>query len=215
MHLLRPSAARMIWADAICINQKNLAELSQQVLLMGDIYRLASGVIAFLRPEADGSSAALDLIEKTGCMIEVNFRSGQVRRSTKAHSCGELGWADMQRPLPFDRQELESINQLLGREWFGRLWIRQEIGFAGPRGTIQCGHNNVYWPFFYRAVFVLWRKPMVPALIGRSQKSTFQSRLQVADNVAVQTMGGYRLFSLRKQAGHAKCSDPRIGSTDF
>lgn len=207
-HLRLASAARTVWADAICINQKDLAERSQQVLLMGDIYRLASGVIAFLGPAADDSTVALDLIEKTGCMVDVNFRSGQVLPSDMGHVCEELGWAEIQRPLPFTCQQFEAISHLLGREWFERLWIRQEIGLAGPRGTIQCGHRSISWRLFCRAVFVIRRKPMVPTMMGR-ELTRFKSRLQLADNVALQAMGGYGLLSLRKQAGHAKCSDPR------
>ncbi len=62
---------------------------------MGDIYRLASGVVALLGPEADGSRLALRLIEKVGGvgMIEVNFLSGRVEPSTMGRDCGELGWA--------------------------------------------------------------------------------------------------------------------------
>lgn len=208
-HLRLASAARTVWADAICINQEDLAERSRQVLLMGDIYRLASGVVAFLGPEADGSRDALDLIEKTGRMVEVNFRSGQVLPSDMCHVGEELGWAEMQRPLPFTCQQFEAISHLLGREWFERLWIRQEIGLAGPRGMIQCGHRSISWNLFCRAVFVIRRKPVVPTLMRRGELMRFQSRLQLADNVALQAMGGYGLLSLRKQAGHAKCSDPR------
>lgn len=43
------------------------------MLLIGDIYCLASSVITFLGPEADGSRYALDLIKKTGYMANVNF----------------------------------------------------------------------------------------------------------------------------------------------
>ncbi|KAJ0108860.1 hypothetical protein J7T55_011354 [Diaporthe amygdali] len=77
-HLRRQSETRMFWADAICINQKDLAERSQQVLLMGVIHGLASGVVAFLGPEAGGSSAALDLIEKTGSLVDRKFGRGEL-----------------------------------------------------------------------------------------------------------------------------------------
>ena len=42
------SAVRMIWIDALCINQENVDERNQQVRLMGDIYRKASEVLIWL-----------------------------------------------------------------------------------------------------------------------------------------------------------------------
>ncbi|KAL1871132.1 hypothetical protein Daus18300_004877 [Diaporthe australafricana] len=135
-HLRLASATRTVWADAICINQKDLAERSQQVLLMGDIYRLASGVVAFLGPEADDSTVALDLIEKTGRMVEVNFRSGQVLPSDMGHVCEELGWAEIQRPLPFTCQQFEAISHLLGRH--GRIWASPEVSLRKQAGHAKC-----------------------------------------------------------------------------
>lgn len=42
------SVERVIWIDALCINQEDLDERSQQVAMMGDIYRQCSSVIAWL-----------------------------------------------------------------------------------------------------------------------------------------------------------------------
>jgi hypothetical protein len=48
---------RIIWIDAICINQKDLDERAQQIVIMGKIYETASSVLVFL-----GESGILDLI---------------------------------------------------------------------------------------------------------------------------------------------------------
>lgn len=74
----RPTKTRMIWADAIYIKQVDLVERSQQVLLMGEIYSLASGVIAFLGPEAGNSILAMQMLENAGTMVEGSFLSGKV-----------------------------------------------------------------------------------------------------------------------------------------
>jgi heterokaryon incompatibility protein (HET) len=39
---------RYLWIDSICIDQSNLLERSEQVELMGEIYRSASQVLIFL-----------------------------------------------------------------------------------------------------------------------------------------------------------------------
>jgi hypothetical protein len=46
--LRRESQARVLWIDQICINQKNTLERSQQVNIMGCIYRQAQHVVMWL-----------------------------------------------------------------------------------------------------------------------------------------------------------------------
>jgi hypothetical protein len=51
---------RVVWADAICINQNDLHERQQQISMMGTIYRKASRVITYMGPEKDDSSMAVE-----------------------------------------------------------------------------------------------------------------------------------------------------------
>ncbi|KAN0083382.1 Heterokaryon incompatibility protein (HET) domain containing protein [Elaphomyces granulatus] len=46
--LRRQKASRMLWVDAVCINQSNVHEKSGQVAMMGEIYEAASEVVAWL-----------------------------------------------------------------------------------------------------------------------------------------------------------------------
>jgi hypothetical protein len=50
-----------LWTDALCINQADLAEKSQQVKLMGEIYKVAVEVVVWLGKEevTDESAVAL------------------------------------------------------------------------------------------------------------------------------------------------------------
>ena len=45
MYLRKDPSHGLLWIDAICINQRNLAERNQQVQLMGDIYSKARCVL--------------------------------------------------------------------------------------------------------------------------------------------------------------------------
>lgn len=56
---------RYIWADAVCINQENEEEKSQQVQIMPLIYRKASKVLIWLGDESNGeASTVFNLISR-------------------------------------------------------------------------------------------------------------------------------------------------------
>lgn len=202
---------RTVWADALCINQADYAERAQQIQIMGDIYRLASRVIAFLGPERDDSTYALDTLEHVAAMVEVDFAIGDVKPSLAGTS--EPHWADMQHPPPFGRRELLAMYYLIHREWFDRLWIRQEIGLGYLSAVLLCGNKQTSWQHFSRAIFTLMRKPIthegLNGIFDAVQMRDFGDRLGRVDTVALYSIRGFRLTNLRRQIAGARCSDER------
>jgi hypothetical protein len=53
----------LFWIDAVCINQNNLLERSEQVQLMGNIFRSTKGVVGWLGLEDDRSTIAIELVK--------------------------------------------------------------------------------------------------------------------------------------------------------
>ena len=63
LQYLRPQEKpRTLWIDALCIDQGNDVEKSTQVQLMGDIYRQASRVLAWLGAAEDDSDLVMDFL---------------------------------------------------------------------------------------------------------------------------------------------------------
>ncbi|TPX14030.1 uncharacterized protein E0L32_000424 [Thyridium curvatum] len=58
LRLRRGAETRLIWADAICINQEDLDECPQQVQLMRDVYSCAERVVVWL---GEGGDQSVDL----------------------------------------------------------------------------------------------------------------------------------------------------------
>jgi hypothetical protein len=58
-HLRNTFTERVLWIDAICINQESMEEKQLQVPLMGRVYNLAKRVIAWLGPGLPGDEAML------------------------------------------------------------------------------------------------------------------------------------------------------------
>ena len=66
---------RMIWADAICINQNAIDEKNLEVKSMGRIFTQCSRAIIYLGPEADGSELVVDLIDELMSWFHRDARS--------------------------------------------------------------------------------------------------------------------------------------------
>jgi hypothetical protein len=53
---------RILWVDAVCINQSDDVEKGRQVALMGEIYKRASSVLVWLAPASFETSKALEFL---------------------------------------------------------------------------------------------------------------------------------------------------------
>ena len=126
----RNTKRRRIWIDAICINQDNKKEKSNQISLMRDIYSWTTTVIVWMGP----STFETD-----------NFFAGfpDVRKKSKewiAHYATDPNCRDpVKEELLCDVYAFfEGLSQLLRGEWFRRLWTYQEI-ILPPKATLLCG----------------------------------------------------------------------------
>lgn len=68
------------WADAICINQEDDTEKMHQIGLMGDIYKMASMVIAWVGEESENSDRAVDALLKISALFERHYRTNTPRQ---------------------------------------------------------------------------------------------------------------------------------------
>jgi hypothetical protein len=76
---------RVLWIDAICIDQQNLDERSHQVRRMSDIYTMATRVVVWLGPEGDNSTLALSTMDFLGSQIEVDWLAVTLKPSLVAN----------------------------------------------------------------------------------------------------------------------------------
>jgi len=189
---------RVLWVDAVCVSQRDLAERSSQVQKMADIYSRAELVIAWLGPENETSTHALELINSLGSRITVDWLSQAMEPATGEHR----DWTDQSKPLPYTQEECSAISSLFCRSWFERLWIRQEIQLA-TNAVLACGFSIIPWSSFRNAVFCLYRKPKLEGIIGLPERIEFMEEL--ADYG-----GSYQSLGLMiYQARYCKCSDPK------
>lgn len=98
-HLRNFSLERIIWVDAICIDQKNTEEKEQQIQIMAKIYSQAIRVLVWLGEAADNSDQALEEIRAAGGKATISLNNETIRSAVLA---------------------------LLQRNWFRRIWVREQ-----------------------------------------------------------------------------------------
>jgi hypothetical protein len=197
---------RVMWIDAICINQIDLTERSRQVSWMGQIYRKASRTVVFLGEQEKDSETALRLIADLGSKIVVDWTDYTLSSSEKGKS--EPHWATFRAPLDYSPDELRAIYRLLHRPWFGRLWIRQEIALSTD-AIVQCGHTVVPWVDFQNAVFCLRIKQSSTFVLDDGNTSAYiPSAIDMASSVCWRDRA-YPLYALMFDTQEAKCTDPK------
>ncbi|ETS82865.1 hypothetical protein PFICI_04741 [Pestalotiopsis fici W106-1] len=204
-HLRTESSTRIIWANAICINQNDVAERTSQVAMIGDIYRTATKVVAFLGPASLAESAITKRLESISTMLRVDFGSGNIISINKEKE----GWADMEQEVPLTKQDLQSLHRLVQCSWFDRLWIRQEIGLGGPRAFLIYGCQTIPWTAFCTSTFAIQHKPLPKALLPDSELASLRHRLRIIDSVVVLSERKFSLSDLRQDIQYANCVDPK------
>ncbi|KAF2656886.1 HET-domain-containing protein [Lophiostoma macrostomum CBS 122681] len=139
---------RLLWIDAICINQNNLQERARQVRIMSEIYSRAAKVLVIL-----GASNANygPLFEELAAADEELLRTGDCDRE------------------PPSEAVLRLLEDLFQHSWFKRVWVLQEVCskssvqffcgsasfsytsleklYFGYRGTVV---TRIYWPIALR-----------------------------------------------------------------
>lgn len=125
-----PDRERLLWIDAICINQGDIPEKNDQVRSMIDVYRQARRGIVWLGDVQDESELAI------ACALHLDtsetHRELFWEREHHATCLSNLGtyWKALQR--------------LYGRSWFYRTWIRQEVAVA-QEIEVYCGASKMSW----------------------------------------------------------------------
>ncbi|KAH8765194.1 heterokaryon incompatibility protein-domain-containing protein [Hyaloscypha finlandica] len=149
-------SSQLLWIDAISINQEDLDERSQQVQLMGKIYKNAAVVLMWIG----------DQTPYTGDAIPIFRRLAELLHTFKLEpGCDELDvlpYANHQDLDSSAKEYLWNIRQsswtgmidLLSRDYFGRLWVIQEIVLSS-KAVVVCGKHQIEWEIFYKTAMCL------------------------------------------------------------
>lgn len=117
-------ASRLLWIDALCINQADISERTHQVQKMARIYNFARNVVIWLGP--------------AGTYSEIGMRTLQWFLSPM-ESRYNPPW---ESEAPF--LVAAGLRDILDRPWFRRMWVVQEAAMS-QRATLTCGRHTLSW----------------------------------------------------------------------
>ena len=193
---------RVLWIDAICVDQQNLEERGHQVQRMSDVYSLAERVIVWLGLDDTTSGHTIQLLRTIASKVEVDW----ITSTIKPVSQDDAQWADVTGARYHNRQDRFAVYSLIIRPWFERLWVQQEI-HSNTNAVLICGLDTLSWHDFRKAIYCFYRDwgafedeiTLYPDLGVR-----FQLINNMICEAAYLTLG-----ALIERTQHCKCSDPR------
>lgn len=139
-HLRRQDGegARLLWADAVCINQDDIPERGSQVGIMGQVYAKASAVVVWLGPS---DAVTLEAVEFLKTIFQGYIRS---TLTTKGH----LPFADTLDAEEWNKVVYPKLIRVLSHffnyPWFRRVWVVQEL-WLSQKAVICCGDETLTW----------------------------------------------------------------------
>ncbi|KAG7421289.1 Heterokaryon incompatibility protein 6, OR allele [Fusarium oxysporum f. sp. rapae] len=139
-HLRKPDEDRVLWIDALCIDQNNIKERGHQVNRMGEIYKKAEKVVIWLG-YINGSAIKL---QSAINMFGRNLPLNAFREWSRDDNRWKDQWKEVEADLgSYRRSELvEGLQSLMEKPWFSRVWILQEVANA-KRTIIGCNIGEI------------------------------------------------------------------------
>jgi hypothetical protein len=194
-HLRSEDIDRVIWVDAICINQSNEQERGHQVQHMCKIYSQAEEVVVWLGQATQETDILMDALQR---LDEYNS-SHSNKDNHRDLEQWDTFWLFVSEDSYFERRKC--LDQLLSRPWFKRVWILQEIANA-KRASILCGTKSIRAHTLALAPSLMNIKPerhcqaVLDIMPGRLREQTWWSKSR-------------SLYNLLQKFIESEASDPR------
>ncbi|KAH0433867.1 heterokaryon incompatibility protein [Colletotrichum camelliae] len=174
---LSPERSFNFWIDAICIDQKNDNEKADQVQLMGEIYKSASSVVAWLGNTEPNDNVNW-IINKFAPMVLEVWESKSLRDKfiklclDAGHELNHPGlerFVHARALSRWQRSYLDFFAFFVKKRWPTRGWVVQEAAIPEPHAVILlCGKSQFSWTTindFASFIFEMgWEETLVSCL---------------------------------------------------
>lgn len=154
---------RLLWIDALCINQDDAVEVMQQINLMTYLYKNAGRVLIWLGEEKSLTKKAFEMLPRLAKSLDTietfhfPFYGGVMRLAGIGH--GELSMGDSMEQYTSQEEWPAVVDVVASRSYFTRLWTAQEVALSSEESTlVLCGSLSIDWVTFYKAADLISKK---------------------------------------------------------
>ncbi|KAB5536195.1 heterokaryon incompatibility protein-domain-containing protein [Coniochaeta sp. 2T2.1] len=156
-HLRLPSTPRVLWVDALCINQSDVAERSHQVSLMRDVYSRCVRDVAWLGPLSDDreefipeylsggkGEPRVKYVDHVGEGMELikRMRYRDLADPSLAGNPGEEKMSKGEEHHELEYRQVDSLRAVFERpKVWSRVWVMQELSCARNVTLVYANHE--------------------------------------------------------------------------
>lgn len=139
-HLRVKDKVVVLWIDALCINQEDIAERNYQVGQMDLVYKAAEEVVIWVGRESPNDSKAVEYIQEIFDKKEIPTRAREFYHPEAVSSSTDWNseWVERHSHMWKD------IAVFCFREYWTREWIIQEVMLASE-AYLVCGDKRIDW----------------------------------------------------------------------
>ena len=154
-YLRHASAPRVLWIDAICIDQNDIPERNHQVGQMSRTYSSASKVLIWLGGPDEVVEVAMKAINMIYTMKAIYSLSSkgawnhdQRRAKIVKEMSSTLIPSYLDHGIPRGetlKHMIPGVLQMLQKPWWHRIWVIQELVLAANDPLVGCGTTWITW----------------------------------------------------------------------
>ncbi|KAK4494663.1 hypothetical protein PRZ48_014019 [Zasmidium cellare] len=142
-----PATPTWVWLDSICINQRDVDEVGQQIAFMANIFGEARSVIIWLGPGTSQTDRGMELIQALADREENNAVS---------------------QPIVSDIEAWQGYKEIGLNPWWKRAWTLQES--LVPRDVVyHCGTKYLSEEQYMRAT-LLTAGDLIPEVVSKDEQ---------------------------------------------
>jgi hypothetical protein len=117
--------SRVLWIDAICINQGDSSEKSHQVAFMGEIYSSCRNAIVWLGGDLDTTEAgSRSIIASRACEMLELLGTDKHLNELPCFSAGDYQRTEIAEEYV---AHFNALQQFVDIQWWKRIWVIQEM----------------------------------------------------------------------------------------
>ncbi|XEU99256.1 hypothetical protein FSHL1_004543 [Fusarium sambucinum] len=198
-HLRQQDQDRILWVDALCIDQSNIKERSHQVNHMGEIYRKAENVIVWLGYLSGDAALLKTVVDRFAKQLPFEA----FRKWPREDPRWKDAWHEVESSfgLTDNARLINGLCTFMESPWFMRVWILQEVSNA-KRAVIESNLGKIQAKLF----------ALLPDIIGSPVSEQCRAVLDIMPGPSKDTSWwaqGRNICTLLYKFKGSEASDPR------